>query len=106
METSRSSVGRRVQAAVWGAAALFQGIRNVICVRVCAPMALRVRVMMERLGVKDAEADKRLSRGRQPAPGQSLIQCGTGRDKAEKLAQAIVGAREIDNRIISVPSRG
>src|SRR6516225_4329926 len=40
----------------WGAAALFQGIRGVICVRVCAPMALRVRVMMERLAVKDAEA--------------------------------------------------
>jgi len=40
----------------WGAAALFQGIRSVICVRVCAPMATRVRVMMERLGVKDAEA--------------------------------------------------
>ena len=41
----------------WGAAALFQGIRGVICVRVCAPMALRVRVMIERLGViKDAEA--------------------------------------------------
>jgi len=40
----------------WGAAALFQGIRGVICVRVCAPMALRVRVMMERLGVKDADA--------------------------------------------------
>ncbi len=40
----------------WGAAALFQGIRGVICVRVCAPMASRVRVMMERLVVKDAEA--------------------------------------------------
>ena len=40
----------------WGAAALFQGIRGVICVRVCAPMAVRVRVMMERLGVKDTEA--------------------------------------------------
>jgi cytidylate kinase len=40
----------------WGAAALFQGISGVICVRVCAPMALRVRVTMERLGVKDAEA--------------------------------------------------
>ena len=43
----------------WGAAALFQGIRGVICVRVCAPMALRVRVMMERLGVEDAEAIQR-----------------------------------------------
>jgi cytidylate kinase len=40
----------------WGAAALFQGIRGVICVRICAPMAARVRVMMERLGVTDAEA--------------------------------------------------
>ena len=40
----------------WGAAALFQGIRGVICVRVCAPMPLRVRIMTERLGVKDAEA--------------------------------------------------
>jgi cytidylate kinase len=40
----------------WGAAALFQGIRGVICVRACAPMALRVRLMMERLGIKDAEA--------------------------------------------------
>jgi cytidylate kinase len=40
----------------WGAAALFQGVRGVICVRVCTPMALRVRVMMERLGVKDADA--------------------------------------------------
>lgn len=40
----------------WGAAALFQGISGVICVRVCAPMALRVRVMMERLGIKDADA--------------------------------------------------
>jgi cytidylate kinase len=40
----------------WGAAALFQGIRGVICVRVCAPMALRVGVMVERLVVKDPEA--------------------------------------------------
>ena len=43
----------------WGSAALFQGIQGVICVRVCAPMALRVRVMMERLGVSDAHAIQR-----------------------------------------------
>jgi cytidylate kinase len=42
----------------WGAAALFQGIRGILCVRVCAPMAERVRVMMERLGMKDAEATR------------------------------------------------
>jgi hypothetical protein len=29
-----------------------------MCVRVCAPMAERVRVMMERLGVKDAEVTR------------------------------------------------
>jgi cytidylate kinase len=40
----------------WGAAALFQGIRDVICVRVCAPMASRVAVMVERLGAKDEDA--------------------------------------------------
>jgi cytidylate kinase len=40
----------------WGAAALFQGIRGVICVRVCAPMASRVAAMMERLDAKDADA--------------------------------------------------
>jgi cytidylate kinase len=40
----------------WGAAALFQGIRGVICVRVCAPIASRVAVMMERLGARDADA--------------------------------------------------
>ena len=40
----------------WGAAALFQGIRGILCVRVCAPIAERVRVMMERLDMKDAEA--------------------------------------------------
>jgi cytidylate kinase len=39
----------------WGATALFQGIRGILCVRVCASMAERVRVMMERLGM-DAEA--------------------------------------------------
>jgi cytidylate kinase len=42
----------------WGAAALFQGIRGIVCVRVCAPMAERVRIMMERLGMKDAEATR------------------------------------------------
>jgi cytidylate kinase len=40
----------------WGAAALFQGIRGVICVRVCAPMASRVAAMTERLGAKDEDA--------------------------------------------------
>src|SRR5258707_12296674 len=37
-----------------GAAALFQGMRGVICVRVCAPRALRVPLMMERRGANEA----------------------------------------------------
>jgi cytidylate kinase len=183
----------------WGAAALFQGIHGVICVRVCAPMALRVRVMIERLGViKDAEAIQQeierfdaghsramraafnfdwndalvyhmvLNTARMPvdacvkavcqlaehpnfqddpatisaaladklleakinsafaehisldtAPAGITVSVADGkvtlvgtsrsgdvRDKAEKLAQTIAGVREIDNRIISVPSRG
>jgi len=182
----------------WGAAALFQGIRGTICVRVCAPMALRVRVMMERLGVKDAETIQQeiegfdaghsramraafnfdwndallyhmvLNTARMPidacvkavcqlaahpnfqddpaitsaaladklleakinsafaehisvdaAPAGITVSAADGkvtlvgisssgdvRDKAQQLAQAIAGVREIDNRIISVPSRG
>jgi cytidylate kinase len=39
----------------WGAAALFRDVPQVISVRVCTPTALRVRVMMQRLGVEDAE---------------------------------------------------
>ena len=182
----------------WGAAALFQGIHGVICVRVCAPMAVRVRIMMERLGVKDAEAMRQeierfdaghsgamraafnfdwndallyhmvLNTARMPidacveavcqlaahlnfqddpaitsaALADKLLEAkihsafaehisitdvpngisvlvadgkvtlagtsssGNVRDKAEKLAETISGVREIDNRIISVPSRG
>jgi cytidylate kinase len=39
----------------WGAATLLRDM-PVISVRVCAPMDFRVRVMMERLGVTDADA--------------------------------------------------
>jgi cytidylate kinase len=40
----------------WGAATLLRDEPQVISVRVCAPMDYRVRVMMERLGRKDAHA--------------------------------------------------
>ena len=39
----------------WGANALFRDIPQVISVRICAPMELRERLMMERLGVKHIE---------------------------------------------------
>jgi cytidylate kinase len=40
----------------WGAATLLRDMPQVISVRVCASMNFRVRVMMERLGSKDADA--------------------------------------------------
>lgn len=43
----------------WGATALMRDVPNVLRIRVCAPMAFRERVMMERLGVKDANVVRR-----------------------------------------------
>jgi cytidylate kinase len=40
----------------WGAATLLRDMPHVISVRVCAPMDFRVRVMMDKLGVTDADA--------------------------------------------------
>ena len=39
----------------WGAAHLLRPIRHVICVRVCAPVPVRVQRMMERLDTDDEE---------------------------------------------------
>src|SRR5215468_12023635 len=40
----------------WGAAVLLRDIPQVISVRVCAPMAFRVRMMMQKMGIKDPNA--------------------------------------------------
>ena len=40
----------------WGVATLLRDLPGVISVRVCAPMDFRVRVLMDRLGTKDANA--------------------------------------------------
>jgi len=37
----------------WGAAQLLREVSHVLCVRVCAPMGLRARRLMERTGIKD-----------------------------------------------------
>jgi cytidylate kinase len=39
----------------WGAGALFRDIPQVISVRVCAPIELHERAMMDRLGIKNVE---------------------------------------------------
>jgi cytidylate kinase len=180
----------------WGAASLLREFPQVISVRVCATITFRVQTLMDRLGVRDADALREeiekydaahvrtlrayfnveqedallyhiiLNTDRLPvesciaAVGQ-LAQCpkfqdpmrmhsaladkllqakinsalaehisvteapsgisvsvsqgkvflvgasssGSVRDKAEKVARGIVGVSEIDNRILSVPSR-
>src|SRR3981081_404661 len=43
----------------WGATYLLRSVPHVICVRICAPMAFREKVLMERLGINDAAAARR-----------------------------------------------
>lgn len=43
----------------WGATYLLKSVPHVICVRICAPMLFRERVLMERLGVGIAENARR-----------------------------------------------
>lgn len=39
----------------WGATCLLRPVAHVVCVRVCAPLELRARRIMERLGIDDFE---------------------------------------------------
>jgi cytidylate kinase len=43
----------------WGAAALLRELPQVISVRVCAPMAFRVRTMMQKMGIDDPDTVRR-----------------------------------------------
>lgn len=43
----------------WGATALLRNVPNVLRIRICAPMAFRERVMMERLGLKEPRVVRR-----------------------------------------------
>jgi len=47
--------GRGAVVRSWGAANLLRSVQHVVCVRVCAPMALRVARMKERIGTDDDE---------------------------------------------------
>jgi cytidylate kinase len=40
----------------WGADTLLRGLPQVISVRVCVPMEFRVRTMMQKMGIRDADA--------------------------------------------------
>lgn len=43
----------------WGATHLLRSVPHAICVRICAPMAFRTQVLMERLGVTDPRVARR-----------------------------------------------
>ena len=43
----------------WGATDLLKGVPHVLCVRICAPLPFRETVLMERLGLKDADSARR-----------------------------------------------
>ena len=43
----------------WGATYLLRNVPHVVCVRICAPMADRERVLMQRLGIRDPAIARR-----------------------------------------------
>ncbi len=43
----------------WGATYLLKDVPHVLCVRICAPLPFRETVLMERLGLKDADTARR-----------------------------------------------
>jgi len=43
----------------WGAAQLLQGVPGIVCVRVCAPMEMRIAEMKRRMGIGDEDAVRR-----------------------------------------------
>jgi cytidylate kinase len=54
-EVLRLAQGGNVLIRDWGAATLLRNMPHVISVRVCAPMAFRVRVMMRKMGINDPD---------------------------------------------------
>lgn len=73
----------------WGATALLRDIPNVLRVRVCAPMAFRERVMMERLGVKEPAVARREIE-RSDAAHARVMQGAFGLDWKDPLLYHIV----------------
>jgi cytidylate kinase len=55
-ETLRLAQQGNVLIKGWGVATLLRDLPGVVSVRVCAPMDFRVRILMDRLGTKDANA--------------------------------------------------
>lgn len=43
----------------WGATYLLREVPHIVCVRICAPIDFRTQVLMQRLGIGDADAARR-----------------------------------------------
>lgn len=43
----------------WGATYLLRSVPHVVCVRICAPLPFRARVLMKRMGIADSAAARR-----------------------------------------------
>jgi cytidylate kinase len=73
----------------WGASYLLRSVPHVVCVRICAPMAFREKVLMERLGINDAAAARREIE-RNDAAHYGAVQKMFGGDWREASLYAIV----------------
>jgi cytidylate kinase len=58
-ENLELAIKRNILIRGWGATYLLRLVPHVVCVRVCAPMAFRKNVLMERLGIADHAAARR-----------------------------------------------
>jgi len=73
----------------WGATYLLKSIPHVICVRICAPMPFREKVLIERLGI-DAAANGRREIERNDAAHNGTMQRLFGIDWEDPSLYAIV----------------
>lgn len=73
----------------WGATALLRDVPNVLRIRVCAPIAFRERVMMDRLGLKDSAVVRREIE-RSDAAHSRIMQGGFGLDWTSPLLYHLV----------------
>ncbi|MGI9491435.1 MAG: cytidylate kinase family protein [Geminicoccaceae bacterium] len=62
----------------WGAAHLLRPVSHVLSVRVCAPMAKRIQVMMERIGIDDQDTARKEIEKNDAHHTKTMTQLGHG----------------------------
>ena len=73
----------------WGAPYLLRDIPHVLCVRICAPMADRAKVLVERGLAPDADAARRVI-GQQDAANERVMRRLFGTDGRDALLYSLV----------------